>query len=88
MEKVTMKRAKCIVLPRIENLPPYAVDYATNQKGIITLQKAKDIVFAAVLNDDAINLVQDDSRGIVIEIIDHDEFERAKSGYDISFQKK
>lgn len=83
-----MKRSKCIVLPRIPGLPPYAVDYVTDQKGVITLQKAKDIVFAAVLNDDSLNVVQDDSRGIVIEIIDHDEFERAKAGYEVTFQKK
>ena len=82
-----MKRSKCIVLPRIPGLPPYAVDYNTDQKGIITLQKAKDIVFAAVLNDDALHLIQDDHRGIVIEIIDHAEFERAKAGYKVVFEE-
>lgn len=83
-----MKRSKCIVLPRITGLPPYAVDYTTNQKGIITLQKAKDIVFASVLNDDSFHLIQDDHRGIVIEIIDRSEIEREKANYDIKFEKK
>jgi len=83
-----VKRSKCIVLPRIPGLPPYAIDYTTDQKGIITLQKAKDIVFAAVLNEDALHLIQDDHRGIVIEIIDHAEFERAKEEYNLIIEKK
>lgn len=83
-----MKRSKCIVLPKILSLPPYAIDYNTDQKGVITIQKAKDIVFAAVLNDDVIHLIQDDTRGIVIEIIDHAEMEHAKAKYEISFEKK
>jgi len=83
-----MKACKTIILPRIQGLPPYAVDHKTGQKGIITIQKVKDIVFAAVLNDDIFDIAQDDARGMAINIIDRQDFERAKGDFDIKIEPR
>jgi hypothetical protein len=81
-------KSKSIVLPRIPSLPPYAVDYKTKQSGQITVQKAKDIVFAAVLNNDSITIEQDNNIGIVIIIVDRIDIERAKESVEIIFKEK
>ena len=83
-----MIKSKSILLPKILGLPLYAVDYETGQKGVITIQKAKDIVFAAVLNKDGITVEQDNFSAVVITIISHTELDKAKEAFDIKIIEK
>lgn len=82
-----MKRSKAIVFPHNPGLPIYAIDYVTNQSGIIKLSKAKDIVLAAVLNGDVIAPPEEyhsgefPVSGTIINIIDRIEFDNAKAQF-------
>lgn len=71
-----MEHSKAIILPKISSLKPTAIDYKTGQKGEIPMQKAKDVVFAAILNGDLVHIVKDNMMMTAIGIVDVEEVNR------------